>query len=716
MKKIFKTTFDFPIVEILCDVKYSQVEKPSGISYILLMIIDSSKNVNDNFSSLLESFGVPKDLHDIFANELNRLISLKIIKFRNNNWGDSDYYQFNNYIVGDFLFTEKGKKIFIDEAIPSDEDIQIKINVFWNIARNELLVSQDKLLSAEQSLIPQSIFDNNRFTDNNKLEDFLVQHRGKGIKIKSEEIITEVLPFNFQNYVKTYSADVEIEDNNISFLFQDKSIESFFNNEYNSQLIESLLKSKDAFKFKGNIHNYYNKLQNDSDVLIPSDIDKELKLQTYLDIYRNDYKPSESTVQIQSSTILDLIGEDVEFIKISNSESGYYYIPALIFLENGNFGKILVNILIKKALTKLLIKDIARLSIKEFSTYSKDNIKSLSSICQKFEINDSFKEIVSKYTTNNIESDFFMFKEIKDLNIQNKAHIEIIKEFVKTDFDNFLNGITLKNLNEKLDIIYWVPSFLSISNISLLEKTINTIKPIESDYIDIFEIFENKKFEIKDILVYLNPIPLYFKIKSSNGTFGNMILNFISIINEMKKVLGISSIHDKIKDDFDREIFLKTFNNFNKSYLQVREYEKYFDGKYGEVKLLFEITSQYNKTINDEKNAELNPGSITQNFVSSKILAGDYRSAIMNLSIKLESILKTNYKLKGKLSDMIDDANKNKIIDDIKHKELSDFRKIRNSFGAHYQSENIVVKAADLEDLNKTIFDLIKIKEEKNKK
>jgi hypothetical protein len=716
MKKIVKTTFNFPIVEIFCEVKYSQVEKPTGIAYILLMIIYSSKNRNDNFSSLLVSFGVPIDLHDIFAHELDRLISLKIIEFKPYSSYEFDYGKFNIYNVGNFLFTEFGKKIFNDKVIPLDKEIQTRINVFWNIARNELLLSQNELLAVDKSLIPLSIYDNNKYKDNDKLEDFLVQHRGKGIIIKSEEIITEVLPYHFENFGKYYHMDIDIENNNISFVFQDMSIESFFNKEYSSELIESTLKSKSIFKFKGIVHKKNIETPNSFELLIPEDMNKELKFQAYLDIYRSDYIPAWSSFLIQSSSILDFIDEDAEFVKIVNSETGYYYIPAEISLENNNFGSLLLPVLLKGKLSKTQIIDIVRNSLKVYAEYSKENIKAISSICQKFELNEELHDIILDYANKDNESNLLLLKEIKGLNVLSEVHLEYLRKLVKTNFELLINDIDEKNLVEKLEIVNWVPNFIKISEISFLEMIINAIKEKEFNIINVFEILEKASYDVKNILVFINPIPFYLKQGKANGPFGIMLLNFIDIHDEIKKIIGIKGIHDKLKDDFNREIFLTTYREFNKLYFQINEYEKYFNGYFEDIKSLFERTNDLNKTINDEKNAELNPASITTKFVSSKILNGDYRSAIINLSIKLESILKINYKLTGKLSEMIEEVFKNKIIDNQIYKELSNFRNIRNSFGAHYESKNTVVKADDLEKWNEIIFDLNKVKEDKKLK
>ena len=104
------TSIQFPFFKINELVTYSEVKKPSGISYILLVLINESKDRNANLSNVLENFGVPKNLQYIFADELSKLIRQSILdcdRFHKN--------EFDNYSIGYFRFTEKGKKIFWEE-------------------------------------------------------------------------------------------------------------------------------------------------------------------------------------------------------------------------------------------------------------------------------------------------------------------------------------------------------------------------------------------------------------------------------------------------------------------------------------------------------------------------------------------------------------------------------------------------------------------------
>ena len=62
-----ETSVLFPFFKIEELVKYAEVKKPSGVAYILLVLISESKNKDDRLANVLINFGIPKTIHYIFA-------------------------------------------------------------------------------------------------------------------------------------------------------------------------------------------------------------------------------------------------------------------------------------------------------------------------------------------------------------------------------------------------------------------------------------------------------------------------------------------------------------------------------------------------------------------------------------------------------------------------------------------------------------------------
>ena len=128
-KFTLKIPIEFPFFKMEELVKYSIVKKPSGVAYILLILIAESKNKNNKLVQVLENFGVPKPLHFIFAEELQKIIDKKILKEAHKDLNYNKNY-FDEYLISDFVFTEEGKKIFNEESIPTGEKKRKKYQYF----------------------------------------------------------------------------------------------------------------------------------------------------------------------------------------------------------------------------------------------------------------------------------------------------------------------------------------------------------------------------------------------------------------------------------------------------------------------------------------------------------------------------------------------------------------------------------------------------------
>ena len=91
--------------------------------------------------------------------------------------------------------------------------------------------------------------------------------------------------------------------------------------------------------------------------------------------------------------------------------------------------------------------------------------------------------------------------------------------------------------------------------------------------------------------------------------------------------------------------------------------------------------------------------------IDKKISSGEFQFVFVNLSIKLETILKEQYNLSGKLSKMLNIAKKEKLIDSNILNDLNDFRESRN-LTIHSTDKTKNYSVADLKRWEKEIFDL----------
>ena len=112
-----------------------------------------------------------------------------------------------------------------------------------------------------------------------------------------------------------------------------------------------------------------------------------------------------------------------------------------------------------------------------------------------------------------------------------------------------------------------------------------------------------------------------------------------------------------------------------------------------------------NDHINMVEDALKNPKNIKKELIEKKIVSGDYQFVFVNLSAKLEIILKNKFKLDGKLSDMLSEARRSGAIERNFATDLHDFRENRNAY-IHPEDRTANFKADDLRRWSKEIFEL----------
>ena len=98
-----QTSMPFPFFELKNEVEFTEVKKPSGVAYMLLVLFNESKSKSYKISKLLNSFDIPSNFYEIFAQEIDTLIEHNIIKCKTS----YNRLDFEDYKLSDFAFTGK---------------------------------------------------------------------------------------------------------------------------------------------------------------------------------------------------------------------------------------------------------------------------------------------------------------------------------------------------------------------------------------------------------------------------------------------------------------------------------------------------------------------------------------------------------------------------------------------------------------------------------
>ena len=699
-----ETSMQFPFFKLNELVTYSEVKKPSGIAYILLVLISESKNKNDRLSKVLENFGIPKSLHYIFADNVQYLMNQGILE-------EFNFYknEFDSYLIGSFQFTSKGKKIFAEESIPTGVNKELKVSLFYNIAMNELTLKMDADLDPkplmECAITPEFM---GRFKCEKNVENFLNFQKGKGIGVKKEEIITSIEQLDLENWIGKYDCDMDIKGDDIDIKFDEPLLQKFFDANYNQEMVNLVISYKNKFKFKSSFKDNLKLSTYDFDritgIIIPKEIDDVLKQKSQLLLTKGNYRTSNGYMIISVDSIAKY-DDLIEFIQVDMHDSVYAFIPGSFKFNNSIFGTIIIPLVVKIKLTDEDLKKIITPYVLSLSVYSEENFRELVRITNITDDLKLAKEIIEGYVSKDAESNIVLLNEMKPYAISNGGILNIYRELLEKNYNNYMDNLTEDNLDTALKITTSVPKFLNIPNKDVLSKIFENLK--FKNELKVYETLVSKGFDKSLVVLYVNPVKEILKIRNSEEKSLIDLVNYDDALEEMKQITNISDYksylyneekinHNEFKTNYDKAFNLQKnvsiFRNGN---------EALFVNYDGFMKLF----STINDDINMVEAALKNPYNLKQELIEKKISSGEYQFVFVNLSTKLEAILKNKYKLMGKLSDMLNDARSNGAIDKKIVSDLHDFRDNRNA-NVHPEDRTPNYDASDLRRWAKEIFDL----------
>lgn len=713
-----ETSIRFPFFKLNEEVSYSEVKKPSGIAYMLLVLIKESNNQKAKLSYILSNFGVSQTLYYVYLNTLNDLIREDILRYIGE-------YEVNNknfeYLtIGDFVFTDKGRKVFAEESIPTGVTKTAKIPVYYNIALKQLSFSMSSELEAKP-LMDCAITEDyiNKFTCDKDIEDFInfnkgvkipIYENGKLVKnelIKKEEIVTKVENLSKENRVGKYDCLFNINGDSLGFDFEDKTIQNFFGSNYTSEMVNKAISLKNKFKFKSSYSTNLSlsdfKDYDISNVIIPKNLDDELKQKDKLLITKGNYKNNNYLVESQEG--LNNYNKAVEFIIVDQSDNKIAYVPG-IFNFNSELGTISIPLVLKLKVSNEDLQRVLKPYVYTLNTYSEDNFKELVKITGISKDYDLAYGIIENYVSKDDESNIVILNEMKTTAIQNSNILTKYKELLTLNYNNYLKDFTEDNLEIALKITNSIPKFLNISSKTVLDTIFEVLGNVKNK-IKVFEILVDKGFDKTSVILYVNPVDDVLNTRNANEKSLIDLINYDNCVKSLKVISNINNYKDYVFDEesVNRSEFKNTYNTAKNLQSSINYLRVQNGDLFNEYDSFMKLFSTMNDDFNMLESAFKNPNNIKLELIEKKINSGDYQFVFVNLSAKLESILKNKYKLEGKLSDMLSEARKSGIIDRNIVNDLHEFRENRNAY-IHPEDRTSNFKVDDLRRWNEEIFEL----------
>ena len=722
-----ETSFQFPFFKFNELVSYTEVKKPTGLAYMILVLLSESKDRNLLISQVLNNFNVPSSLHYIFADTILSLINQGILDTSKGKTFIKS--NFNEYRIRDIAFTEKGTKIFKEEAIPTGIIKEAKIPVFYNIALNELSYRIDDL--EPKPLMDSAITEEwiNGFSLNKSIEDYLkltkgtkipIFENGKKVKdelIKKEEVITKVEELSKENWTGKYDCQIGLDNVNVTFIFDNPVLQKFFDKFYSIEMINKAISYKTKFNFDSAYANnlkltdYLDQLDS---VIIPKDLKNILNKKYELVITKGNYKSQEKNLSVVANKELNSYSSNCEFITIDRSGESFSYIPGIFAFNNGDKGITNIPLVIKEKVPQSEIQSIISSYIEHnLKDFSLDNYSMVIRLC---DIVDDFKiglDVLKGYLKDSPEDNLVLLNSIKDITLSTPEISNKFKEIVNLNYDAYFKLLGKNNLETFLKITLWIPKLLNLKEDETLKRMDQALIAGGVDTLSTYELLVKYNFNKELVSLYFNPVPEALKKRNSSDKSLNDLINFDSNLKNLKNITQIKDLKDYIFDEekVDRNIFKTTYLTAKKLQNSIQIFKKANEDLFNAYENFMVIFRKINDDFNIQEEALKNPNKISEKLISDKIDRGDYQFVFVNLATKLEGILKTKFSLNGKLSDMLSEARKNKLIERSVATDLHDFRENRNAY-VHPEDRSTNLKVEDLRRWNSEIFELGKKEEE----
>ena len=724
IKKI-KTSCPFPMLEYKVDVFYNEVRKASGIAYILLELIQKSAMGSEKIAEVLKRFGIPSDLHYIFAKELSSLVANGILDTRINSSYIDNIKYFEQMTLDLFELTAKGRKMFAEGAIPTGQEKAKTTPVFYSpVTRKFELVCTQSYAPIETSFLGEDFLDKVKY-DVSGMEEYLKFVQTK-VGLKAEEMIVRI---TYQEPKKLAAKAEEnltitIDADGMDFSFATTDEKAFFERYYSSSLMSTGMLIKDKYKFDVSVPTVdWNSIKADN-IYIPSDAGKQAARPCKLFIGRgvHGYTRTDNVLKYENGGYLDILDEKAEFALLDNAGCKYY-LPLNVKIPCKNFGDVFeMQLLVETVASEDQFRSVLQaiyLDCYERS-YSAESSQTLAYVATVL----GNAELLNKYTLKKMSelgADEDRIDLLLRLNIAfskcegwNAYFTEIAEEI----FERYVSSVELENIIFKNTVLTPLRKAMEMPEAEYISALAEPLKEKESAEL-VYQALDSASFGESEILAVVNVIDLYATrvlertpIDGATELASKFAL-FSGNLWKLCDMLGVDNPNDyTLQDDYNIDEFFNTYATYSKAQKDIEKYKAYAKDSYEQFKRFDSIFNPVQEVLSIERTASEHPEKITRKFIDEQISRGRYSVAISNLLIKaqydLRILLSADLTLGA--NELIDEAESQGIIKCDEANRLHTLRMCRNGL-QHPEKRQVPFDKATLEEWRDTVFSL---KGEKN--
>lgn len=721
--KQIKTQLPFPLLIYKTRIKYNEVRKASGISYILLELI-SKQSSDIRFSKALSKFGIPTDLHSLFGKEIAGLIGTEILQLRYSASHFENPRYFGEIKLNEVALTEKGKKLFREGAIPTGQEGHKTKDVFFSPVTRKFDVQSSVSCSPLASCFLGEEFLDRVEIDIGGLEDWLNANTTKvGLKAEERMISFETEEPQKMNVRTEDNLTINIYPSKVEFTFATSDEKVFFDKYYSSAIVAQGMLMKDKFKFPGALELStvtIGELNDIKGLYLPNEFLKQairpcvvFLSKENVDIVRNDVICVEKNF---SRELLDVIDGNAEFALLDKSGCKYYC-AVNVEMPCENFGDTFTLPLLveREAVADIFTKIIDRL----YSKYAKKPFDNESARIVLYTVDslsnsDYFSDFIEK-NLQPIGNTDGQIEALLKLNSAFKRHASWNTHFVKAAtgiYRHSIGEVSIENVIYKNTVLTPLKEALNISEAEYVREFSENMRKTESAEI-VFEALSSAGFTDTAMLSVANVVEIFMAAVLENGNIiseTDLATKYKTLrknLWELNEMLGIEdSSAYTIKDDYNVDAFFNAYGTLQTAAKAIEKYRQFALKEYANLGRYLAVFEPIHELLSIERTSSSHPEKITKQYIDGYIARGKYKDAICDLLVKLQYDLRKllNADSTIAVNVLIDDAKGSRLIDRVQADKLHKLRMCRNGFQHPESDKQIPFDKPTIESWRDIVF------------
>lgn len=727
----FKTTVPFPLLIYKVNVKYNEVRKASGVAYILLDLIEKTAGSEEKIGDVLLKFGIPRDLHYIFGQEIANLIGTEILSSRYERSYFLKQKYFAEMLIRDVALTEKGRKLFKEGAIPTGAERVKTKDIFYSPVTRKFDVSYSLLYT---TLASSALFEDidsflAKTIDISGLTDYVEANPVK-MGLKAEERVTKVEnPEDGQKMQvrKEDGIQVTVTANGVEFSFDTSDETAYFNKWYSSALMTKCLLAKEKYKFVNELKDTVkvptvslSELTNIVGAYIPNDVSKQAKrpCKIFIDSGKLATGRTDNVLTVSrdlSERLLAKIDKNADFALLDSSALHYYSALNVTMpckqLNDTFEMQLLTERILGEDAYKELVNDIFEFYIqKDFDgDVAKVVLFTVDALDDVSYFDKAIAVLFEKAKA--VDGRIGVILKLNEAFLKNNAWKEHFARLATELLHESVGEIKIDNVVYKSTVLEPLQKALGINDFDYVAQFASELVKTEEKDI-IFEALLSAGFNVDAVLSVANVVEDFAQKAANNeeiysdSDLGIRFHNLGSNLWKLNAMLGIESFSEyTLKDDYNEDEFFNAYATLKSAYKSIEKYERYAPKQYEIIKRYMAIYEPVHDLLSIERSSSSHPEKITKKYIDEYISRGKYKEAICDLFVKLQYDLRKQLGADATVSahDLIAMAKDEGIVDGKQESALHKLRMCRNGF-QHPERSQIKFDRETVENWRDTVF------------